>query len=217
MPFSFGLNLLGYTYMQYKKRKGFEPVFDGEIVQVLQKKTERGDVYEIARRSPGVRMIIVTPDNKFLISREKRDYLEKGLDYRLPGGKVVDTLEDYLVLLEKLEHGLDDGDLTSTVQGAVIKEAKEEVGITVRNPELLHIATAGGTIEWDLWYWLVKDFDRGEQELEHDEEIEIVEMTPFQVAELVIAKEFSEDRSRVVLMDYLIKNFQEDFIKAAQK
>ena len=203
--------------MIYKKRKGFEPVFDGEIVQVLQKKTEHGDVHEIARRAPGVRMIIVTPDNKFLISREKRDYLEKGWDYRLPGGKVVDRLPDYLELLEKLENGLDGGDLTPTVQAAVIKESKEEVGITVRNPELFHISTSGGTIEWDLWYWVIRDFDQGEQELEHDEEIEIVEMTPFEVTQFVMNKEFSEDRSRVVLMDYLIKNFQEDFIKVIQK
>lgn len=203
--------------MIYKKRQGFNNVFDGEIVQVLQKVVSNGGVHEIARRSPGVRMIIMTPDNKFLISREKRDYLEKGWDYRLPGGKVVDKLTDYLVLLEKLEHGLDNGDLTPTVQAAVIKESKEEVGITVRNPELLHIATSGGTIEWDLWYWLVKDFDRGEQELEHDEEIEILEMTPSEVVQLVIDKEFSEDRSRVVLMDYLINNFSEDFLKVIKK
>lgn len=200
--------------MQYKKRKGFEPVFDGEIVQVLQKKTERGNVHEIARRSPGVRMIIVTPDNNFLISREKRDYLEKGWDYRLPGGKVVDTLSGYLKLLGDLENGLDQGSLIPTVEQAVIKESKEEVGITVRNPELLHIAPSGGTIEWDLWYWLVRDFDQGAQELEHDEEIEIVEMTPAQVAKLVIDKEFSEDRSRVVLMDYLIKSFPEVVIES---
>ena len=203
--------------MIYKKRQGFNKVFDGAIVEVLQKTLPNGDVHEIARRSPGVRMIIVTPENKFLISREKRDYLEKGWDYRLPGGKVVDKLPDYLLLLEKLENGLDGGDLTPTVQAAVIKESKEEVGITVRNPGLLHISTSGGTIEWDLWYWLVKDFDQGRQELEHDEEIEIVEMTPFEVAQLVINKEFSEDRSRVVLMDYLIKYFAEDFMKAIQK
>lgn len=203
--------------MMYKKRPGFNKVFDGAIVQILQKTLPNGDVHEIARRSPGVRMVIITSENKFLISREKRDYLEKGWDYRLPGGKVVDKLPDYLALLEKLENGLDGGDLTQTVQAAVIKESKEEVGITVRNPELLHVATSGGTIEWDLWYWLVKDFDRGEQELEHDEEIEIAEMTPFEVAQLVINKDFSEDRSRVVLMDYLIKNFPEDFMKAVQK
>lgn len=200
--------------MIYKKREEFKEVFDGVIVQVLQKQVSHGGMHEVARRAPGVRMIIVTPDNKFLISREKRDYLEKGWDYRLPGGKVVDKLSDYLILLEKLEQGLDGGDLTPTVQAAVIKESKEEVGITVRNPELLHISTSGGTIEWDLWYWLVKDFDRGEQELEHDEEIEIIEMTPYDVAKLSINKEISEDRSRIVLMDYLIKNFPDEYIQA---
>lgn len=200
--------------MIYKKREEFKEVFDGVIVQVLQKQVSHGGMHEVARRAPGVRMIIVTPDNKFLISREKRDYLEKGWDYRLPGGKVVDKLSDYLILLEKLEQGLDGGDLTPTVQAAVIKESKEEVGITVRNPELLHISTSGGTIEWDLWYWLVKDFDRGEQELEHDEEIEIIEMTPIEVAQLVINKEISEDRTRAVLTDYLIRNFPDEYIQA---
>jgi 8-oxo-dGTP pyrophosphatase MutT (NUDIX family) len=200
--------------MIYKKRSGFNKVFDGTLVQVLQKVTERGDIHEIARRSPGVRMIILTPDNKFLIAREKRDYLEKQWDYRLPGGKVVDTLSGYLNLLQNLEQGQDNGLLDPTVESAVLKEAKEEVGITIRNPELIHISSSGGTIEWDLWYWLIKDFDRGEQELEHDEEIEILEMTPSEVIRLVIDKEFSEDRSRVVLMDYLIKNFPSEYIEA---
>lgn len=200
--------------MLYKKRVGFEPIFNGHIVQLLQKKTDRGDIYEVARRSPGVRMVIVTPDNKFLMSRERRDYLEREWDYRLPGGKVVDTLEGYLQLLGQLEQGQDGGSLKPTVEVAAIKESKEEVGITVRNPELLHVSSSGGTIEWDLWYWFIKDFDRGEQQLEHDEEIEIIEMTPIEVAQLVINKEISEDRTRAVLTDYLIKNFPDEYIQA---
>jgi 8-oxo-dGTP pyrophosphatase MutT (NUDIX family) len=50
-------------------------------------------VFEIARRSPGVRLIICDKD-KILLSKEFRKEL-KGYDYRLPGGKVFDTLKEY--------------------------------------------------------------------------------------------------------------------------
>jgi len=50
-------------------------------------------VFETARRAPGVRLIIVR-DGQMLITREFRNELDD-YDYRLPGGKVFDTLDEY--------------------------------------------------------------------------------------------------------------------------
>ncbi|MEI6117757.1 MAG: hypothetical protein WCP92_00380 [bacterium] len=48
---------------------------------------------EIAKRSPGVRLIICDGD-KILITNEFRKEVNTD-DYRLPGGKVFDTLKEY--------------------------------------------------------------------------------------------------------------------------
>ena len=71
-------------------------VFQGKIIEVVQQLVKIGDkelTWEIARRSPGVRMIICDGD-KILLTKEFRRELDM-IDYRLPGGKVCDTLVEY--------------------------------------------------------------------------------------------------------------------------
>lgn len=189
--------------MNNKKRKGFESVFIGEIVQVLQKHLPGGHIHEIARRSPGVRMIVVTPEEKILISRERRDYLVKEWDYRLPGGKVIDTCTEYIAALNSNNDELPE----ETTKQAVIKESKEEIGILVRDCKLLHISSSGGTIDCDLYYYEVTDFEWDEQELQHDEEIEVLQLDVSDVLGLIFRKEISEDKTRAVLLDYLLTKF----------
>ena len=67
-------------------------LFRGKIIEVVEKDIE-GRKFEIARRSPGVR-IIIRDGNKILITKEYR-YEHNSYDYRLPGGKVFDTLEEF--------------------------------------------------------------------------------------------------------------------------
>lgn len=55
---------------------------------------DRQKVFEFARRSPGTRLIILNDKHEILITKEYRSELEK-FDYRLPGGKVFDTLVEY--------------------------------------------------------------------------------------------------------------------------
>jgi len=54
---------------------------------------------EFARRSPGTRLIIEKGD-KIILSREFRHELGS-YDYRLPGGKVYDSLDEYNKALQK--------------------------------------------------------------------------------------------------------------------
>ena len=63
-------------------------VFRGKIVEVVQDAKR-----EFARRSPGVRLLIIK-GNQTLLTKEYREEI-KSFDYRLPGGKVFDTLVNY--------------------------------------------------------------------------------------------------------------------------
>lgn len=71
-------------------------VYQGKIIEVVQQTRKTGDtekLFEFARRSPGTRLIVRSGD-KVLLTKEYRT--ETGnWDYRLPGGKVFDTLEEY--------------------------------------------------------------------------------------------------------------------------
>src|SRR3989344_3426866 len=73
-------------------------VYQGKMIEIVQETVEvdgkeKVYVYEKGRRAPGVRLIIETPEGGFLISKEERPGV--GLDYRLPGGKVFDSLVEY--------------------------------------------------------------------------------------------------------------------------
>ena len=90
------------------------------------------------RRPPGIRAIIVNNKNEILLSKEYRYELET-FDYRLPGGKVFDNLEDY-------KKSLRDNTLLDAVYNTVAKEVREEVGIKIENPILYHVSHAGASI-----------------------------------------------------------------------
>lgn len=169
--------------------------YSGKIIEVVQFKS--GDkVFEKARRSPGVRALIVSGD-KILLSREFRQEVS-GYDFRLPGGKVFDRLEDYKNHLSE--------DMISFATQAVIKEVKEEVGLIAKNPKLLRISKAGATIEWDLFYFLISDFEQGEQDLEDGEDISFEWHTFEQVKTICTSGQMKEDRSVGILLSYVIAN-----------
>lgn len=54
---------------------------------------------KLVRRPPGVRAIIINENNQILLSKEFR-YELNTFDYRLPGGKVFDSIKkQYLIIL----------------------------------------------------------------------------------------------------------------------
>jgi hypothetical protein len=74
-----------------------------------------------------VRLILKNTDGNILITREHRSE-QGGFDYRLPGGKVFDTLAEYLVVRNRSQA------LETAVFKAALVEAKEEAGIeTIEN------------------------------------------------------------------------------------
>lgn len=153
------------------------------------------------RRPPGIRALIVNKkENKILLSKEYRYELEKW-DFRLPGGKVFECLNDYKEALEK-------DIVLECVEKTVAKEVKEEVGIKINNQNLIKISTAGAVVIWDLYYYEITDFEVIEngQELEEDEHIQGFEWKTYdEIIQMCIKEEINEDRSVGVILTYILK------------
>ena len=156
----------------------------------------------MVRRPPGIRALIINKEKKeILLSREFR-YELNGWDYRLPGGKVFDSLEDY-------KKSLDRDDVIDYVEATVPKEVLEEVGLVVKNAKLIKNSRDGAGVIWDLYYYEITDYelsDNGPQ-LEENEVIDGYVWKSFDnVVELCINGEINEDRTVAVLLTYILKN-----------
>lgn len=88
-------------------------------------------IFEMAKRSPGVRLIICD-ETKFLITKEFRKELN-GFDYRLPGGKVCNTLTEY---------NDKKNDIEKYALAAAKNECKEETGLIAEDIALHYISHA---------------------------------------------------------------------------
>lgn len=170
-------------------------VFSGKIGEVVHTTQSDGRVFEQYRRPPGTRLVIVSPEQKILLTKEYRQET-KSIDLRLPGGKVCDSLADYHALLES------NADLLGTAKTAAAKEAREEVGLIVKDLELIAIAPAGATVQWDLYYFLVDKYEEHPegQHLEHGEDIEAIWMTTDEVRSAINNGQMQEWRSVGVLL-----------------
>ncbi len=187
--------------MVLQKDGSEEIVYKGKIFEIVKQPMKAGDksvVFEIARRAPGVRLIIIK-ENKILLTREFRNELS-GYDYRLPGGKVFDTLEEYK------KHR--DTDLLPFAIEAGKREATEEVGLTIKNISHFTTATSGATGVWDLFYFLVHDFEENKygQKLETGEDIQAEWKTFDEVRELCKDGLIQEDRTVGVLFRFFLQH-----------
>ena len=181
------------------KEKKEKIVFQGKIIEIVEetvKKNGKEIIYEKARRSPGVRIIIETPEGNFILNKEKRHEL-KSVDIRLPGGKVFDHLKDYNAFLDG------EGDIVVKAQETARLEALQEAGIKILHIEYLTTSHCGATVDWDLFYFLVKDYEKVGQQPEEDEEIENIEVSREELKNLALSGQIQEDRSVAVILKYL--------------
>jgi ADP-ribose pyrophosphatase len=172
--------------------------YKGKIIEVIEKEVEQAGkklTFEYARRSPGVRLIIPKA-GKILVSKEFRHEVG-GYDYRLPGGKVFDTLEEYNHALEA------NADLLEAAKAAGIREAREEVGIEATKLSFFHTSICGATVIWDLHYFLVEAFDEAEQDLGEGEDISFEFLDKEKVRSMCLDGSISEERSALTLLRYL--------------
>ena len=185
------------------KTKNEKIVFQGKMIEIVHEtfiSHGKEIILEKGRRAPGVRLIIETSDGEFLISKEEKHSI--GLDYRLPGGKVFDSLVLYNEFLSKQKSA---EQFAKEVENAAIKEAMEETGIRPLNMELFFVSRMGGSFEWDLYYFVVKKYEEVGQNLEEHEKIEVVKISRDKLKELALSGEMKEDRSVAVLLKYLNK------------
>jgi len=170
-------------------------VFSGKIGEVIHTKQPDGRVFEKYRRPPGTRLIIISPAGKILITKEHRH--ESGsLDLRLPGGKVCDSLKDFQALLGSQR------DMTEAAADGAKKEAREETGLVIEDPELITIAKSGATVDWDLYYFRVHNYSKHPkgQALEHGEDIEVTWMSTNEIRQAITDGQMQEWRSVGVLL-----------------
>lgn len=180
-----------------------DTVFKGNIGEVVHIAQPDGRVFEMFRRPPGTRTIVVSPEGKVLITREHR-HETKNVDLRLPGGKVCDTLGEY----DKLRAS--GQDMAEFAKTGAIKEVCEETGLNIKDPKLVTVATAGATVDWDLYYFLARDYTHTKdgQQLEHGENIEVTWMSSSEIIAAIKLGQMQEWRSVGVLLGLVLPKFK---------
>ncbi len=182
-------------------------IFSGKHLQIVQqkmgleddtKKVIKEKTFERARRAPGVRLLVISRENKIAISKERRYELNER-DFRIPGGKVFDSLKEYADFCASWK------EILPLAQQAAKKEAQEELGIQVNGLEFFKKSSAWATVEWDLYYFVVRDFDISEhgQQLEDGELVDVQRYTLEEAKQLALSWKMQEDRSVSVLLQYL--------------
>jgi 8-oxo-dGTP pyrophosphatase MutT (NUDIX family) len=178
--------------------------YAGKMFNIIVWEGRPGVEFESAVRAPGVRLLIeIEKEGKkaLLMTLENR-HETGGYDLRLPGGKVFDSLVEFTRFNEEK------GDMSVAAELAARKEGKEEAGITGGDYSLIQISKAGASVEWDLYYFRVKNALVGEQELEESEEgnIKTVQLSAQEVFQRLAQKQVREGRTATVLWEWLNEN-----------
>lgn len=156
---------------------------------------------QMVRRPPGIRALIINKENKkkILLSKEFRYELDKW-DYRLPGGKVFDSLEDY-------KESISCGNVQEHVDATVKKEVLEEIGLIVKSQKLIKVSHAGAGVIWDLFYYEVDDYEVSDTgaKLEENEFVDDYVFKTFdEIIKMCENHEINEDRTVGVLLSYIL-------------
>lgn len=187
--------------IKLKQKDQERVVYEGTLFQVLQTTMITGDkeiLFERVQRAPGTRLLIVK-NGKILLTTEFR-YELKADDYRLPGGKVFDTLQEYQQALRSGKN------IQEEAHKAAVRECEEETGLTPLNMKLLHRTAPDATVIWNLFYFLVDDFQIRKTR-QNPEEGEIIKWAwfPFdKVQKMCLNHEIKEDRTVAVLLTFLL-------------
>jgi len=174
----------------------------GKLFELVHLKQNDGRIFEVARRAPGVRLIICDKKNEMiLLTKEFRHELGEW-DYRLPGGKVFDSLEEYET------HRKSGNDIVEAAKKQAINEAQQEAGIEIANLELYKKSVLGATVEWDLYVFETTDWQASVhgQELEVGEKIEADKWYMYDEAkQMVLDGAMQEERIALILLQWLEK------------
>lgn len=175
-------------------------VAKGKIFELVQIEQSDGRVFEIARRAPGVRLIIHDADaGKVLLTKEYRAELGSW-DYRLPGGKVFDSLDEYEAFRNSGE------DIIEAARKQGILEAQQEAGIAISGLNMYKKSVLGATVEWDLYVMESTEWQISVtgQELEVGEKIDADTWVAYGEARAMILNgAMQEERIALALLQWL--------------
>lgn len=180
-----------------------EEIFaSGKLFELVHVEQKDGRVFEIARRAPGVRIIIADKAKRqVLLTKEYRQEL-RAWDYRLPGGKVFDSLAEYEAFRSSL------GDIVAVASKKAIAEAAEEAGVDIKSLKFLKKSTLGATVEWDLYVFEAREWTMHSQgqSLEAGEQVESVQPYSFEEVErMILGGNMQEERIALILLQWLKK------------
>lgn len=172
----------------------------GRLFELVELPQADGRTFELARRAPGVRVII--PDRekrKILLTKEFRRELN-ATDFRLPGGKVFDSLPEYEAFLSAGK------DIVVPASTKAIAESAEEAGIDVSDVKLFKKSTLGATVQWDLFVFEATNWSHRPQgqALEPGEQVEDVVWVTYDSAKAkILSGEMAEERIALILLQWL--------------
>ncbi|HEV2412448.1 MAG TPA: NUDIX hydrolase [Candidatus Saccharimonadales bacterium] len=170
-----------------------------ELVQLPQ---PDGRLFEVARRAPGVRTIVADDkQRRVLLTKEFRREI-KGYDWRLPGGKVFDSLEEYEAFRNSGK------DIMPTALSKAKSEVAEEAGMDIDNLSFYKKSALGATVEWDLYVFATTTWRRHPlgQQLKEDEPTDIVGVEWQDVKSLekmILEGAMQEERVALILLQWL--------------
>jgi hypothetical protein len=175
----------------------------GKMFELVHLPQPDGRTFEVARRAPGTRLIIAdTKAKKVLLTKEFRRELNAA-DFRLPGGKVFDSLDEYQAFRESGK------DILEPATAKAKAEAREEAGIAVLDLALYKKSTLGATVEWDLYIFEVTDWQQHKdgQALETGEQVEEVVWFEYAIAkQMILDGAMQEERIALILLQWLEKH-----------
>lgn len=176
----------------------------GKMFELVHEIQPDGRVFEIARRAPGVRLIIANKEKgEVLLTKEFRRELGTH-DFRLPGGKVFNTLGEY----EAYRNG--SNDILAAAESQAKLEAAEEAGIDIRTLELVRKSALGATVEWDLYVFEATNWHlhKNGQQLKDDEPQDIVGVGFYSYADVenkILSGKVQEERIALILLQWIHK------------
>lgn len=174
----------------------------GKMFELVHETQNDGRVFEVARRAPGVRLIIADKENqKVLLTKEFRREL-RAHDFRLPGGKVFNTLDEYGAYRKS------GADILSAAENQAKIEAAEEAGIDISTLRLFRKSALGATVEWDLYVFEATGWQphKDGQQLKDDEPLDIVGADFYSYAEVenkILSGEMQEERIALILLQWI--------------
>lgn len=174
----------------------------GKMFELVHETQPDGRVFEVARRAPGVRLIIANREKReILLTKEFRRELNAH-DFRLPGGKVFNTLEEYEA------HRTANKDILAAAKSQAKVEAAEEAGIDISSLNLFRKSALGATVEWDLYVFDAVNWKphKDGQQLKEDESLDIVGVGFYSYAEVedkILNGEMQEERIAMVLLQWI--------------